>query len=305
MISAAAAAQLCGDQLRRGAGDDGGERILRPRKRRLHRRLEEPARQDRTRQWRHAVSRRDRQHAARRSRASCCACCRSARSSGSAPTAASRSIFAPSRPARSTCNAPQAQSRFRPDLYYRLCVAEITVPPLRQRRDDILLLFEYFAQQRRTGAWPRGPALDGCRLRQAAEARLARQCPRTAQRRRAPCARPRRRAATAARARMPATSLADQVEAFERATIEQCLIECGRPHQCGDGEARDPAPHPDRQDGPIRPRPAAFRRRGWAEIRKRRHGGLAEIRRSADPRRLTPLRKRLNLLTKGYQPKVA
>jgi two-component system, NtrC family, C4-dicarboxylate transport response regulator DctD len=34
---------------------------------------------------------------------------------------------------------------FREDLYYRLNLAEIHIPPLRQRREDILLLFEYFA----------------------------------------------------------------------------------------------------------------------------------------------------------------
>ncbi len=36
---------------------------------------------------------------------------------------------------------------FREDLYYRLNVAEIQVPPLRQRGADILLLFEYYAMR--------------------------------------------------------------------------------------------------------------------------------------------------------------
>ena len=58
------------------------------------------------------------------------------------------------------------EGAFRKDLYYRLNVFPIVVPPLRERKDDIPLLAEHFLEKynRKFGAWVRGIAPEALAL---------------------------------------------------------------------------------------------------------------------------------------------
>ena len=58
------------------------------------------------------------------------------------------------------------QKKFRADLYYRLAVAFIELPPLRERREDIPLLFEHFVLQAATRYGRPAPMLGGAQFSQ-------------------------------------------------------------------------------------------------------------------------------------------
>ncbi|MFG6447416.1 sigma-54-dependent transcriptional regulator [Roseateles sp. BYS180W] len=118
------------------------------------------------------------------------------------------------------------QGSFRSDLYYRLNVATLVLPPLRQRREDIPLLFQHFVAQACARYEREAPELQPQRLREL----MAHDWPGNV--------REIRNAADrfvlsldeldpgAAAHSTPTLSLARQMEQVEKALIEQALRRC-------------------------------------------------------------------------------
>ena len=115
------------------------------------------------------------------------------------------------------------QGRFRADLYYRLNVAVLKLPPLRERREDIPLLFEHFVAQAGSRYGLPVPERDPDHLR----ALMAQDWPGNV--------REIRNAADrfvlesgggSLSAAVAPTSLAQQMEWVEKALIEQALRRC-------------------------------------------------------------------------------
>jgi two-component system C4-dicarboxylate transport response regulator DctD len=118
------------------------------------------------------------------------------------------------------------EGRFRSDLYFRLSVVELVVPPLRERKEDIPLLFEYFAglsaAAHKRELRPLSPATVNLLMAQDWPGNV-RELRNAAERYALGLG------GFASRAQPEETklSLAEQVEAFERAVIERSLAESG------------------------------------------------------------------------------
>ena len=131
-------------ELRRPARNHHRKRAVRSRGRGVHRRGETAHRQARIRPRRDRVSRRDRVDAAWAFKSSCCGSCRNAPSNGSAATSRFRSMSASSRRRSWTWWPRPRPGVFAKILYYRLNVARVAIPPLRERASDVPLLFHHF-----------------------------------------------------------------------------------------------------------------------------------------------------------------
>lgn len=123
------------------------------------------------------------------------------------------------------------QQKFRSDLYYRLNVAVLELPPLRDRREDIPVLFEHFVLQAAARYGREAPTVHGHHIRRL----MANDWPGNVRELRNVADRfvlglPGSQGQTLDAALTPPLTLAQQMDQFEKALIEQALKQYqGRP----------------------------------------------------------------------------
>ena len=123
------------------------ERVLRPRERRVH------GRASRSRRAASSSPTAARSFSTRSARfrsicrASCCACCKRASTSASATIARTRVDVRVIAATNRDLEKAVADGSFREDLFYRLSVFPIEVPPLRARGDDVIQIASHFLER--------------------------------------------------------------------------------------------------------------------------------------------------------------